>query len=131
MTQLGPGFTRARSRPQRMEVDAVSVADAFEGSSGPIRTSTLFNAAYRWSPSSSRGVQIGGFVGIRLPRPDTAATRGHTCVLRHSRCMLPQSVARGVRKLVGMLVCAGVVSARRRLGGEVVALLSPARDVAA
>jgi len=106
------------------------MADAFEGSSGPIRTSTLFNAACIWSPSSSRGIQIGGFASVGLPRPDTAAARGHACVVRHSGRVLPQSVGRGTRKLVGMLVCARMVGARRRLAGEVVALLSPARDVA-
>ena len=106
------------------------MADAFEGSSGPIRTSTLFNTACRWSPSSSRGVRQGGFAGVGLPRPDTTAARGHSCVVCHSGRMLPQSIARGTRKLVGMLVCAGVVGARRHLAGEVAALLSLARDVA-
>ena len=106
------------------------MADAFEGSSGSNRTSTLFNVAYRWSPSSTRDVRIGGFTGIGLPRPDTAAARGHAWVVRHSGRVLPQSIACGMRKLVGMLVCARVVGAHRRLAGEVVALLSLARDVA-
>ena len=47
----------------------------------------------------------------------------------HSGRVLPQSISRGTWKLVGMLVCAGVVGAHRRLAGEVVALLSPAKDV--
>ena len=106
------------------------MADAFEGSSGPIRNSTLFNAACRWSPSSSRGVQIGGFVGARLPWPNTAMARGHAYVMRPSGCVLPQSVSCSTRKLMGMLVCAVVVGAHRRLAGEVAALLSPARGVA-
>ena len=105
------------------------MADAFEGSSGPIRTSTLFNAACRWSPSSSRGIRIGGFIGIRLPQPNTIAVRGHAYVVHHSRCVLPQSIVHGMRKLMGMLVCAGVVGAHRRLAGEVAALLSPTRDI--
>jgi len=54
---------------------------------------------------------------------------GHACVVRHSRRVLPQSVARGTWKLVGMLVCAGVVGAHWRLAGEVAALLCPARGV--
>ena len=106
------------------------MADAFEGSSGPIRTSTLFNAAYRWSSISSRGIRIGGFAGIGLPRPDTAAARGHACVVHPSGRVLPQFIVRGMRKLMGMLVCAGLVGARRRLASEVAALLSPAWGVA-
>jgi len=106
------------------------MVDAFEGSSGPIRTSTLFNAAYRWSPSSSRGIRIGGFAGVGLPRPVTAAACGHACVVRHSGRVLPLSIFHGMRKLVGMRVCAVVVDARQRLAGEVMALLSPARGVA-
>ena len=106
------------------------MANVFEGSSGPIMTSTLFNTACRWSPSSSRGVQIGGFASVGLPWPDTAATHGHAYVVCHSRRVLPQSIARGTRKLVGILVCAGVVGARWRLADEVAALLCPARDVA-
>ena len=105
------------------------MADVLEGSSEPIRTSTLFNVAYRWSLSSIRGVRIGDFADIGLPRLVTAAACGHACVVRHSRRVLPQSVSRGTRKLVGMLVCAGVVGARRRLASEVAAMLSPARGV--
>ena len=102
----------------------------FEGSSSLNKTSTLVNVAYRWSPSSSRGVRQGGFAGVGLPRPDTTAARGHAYVVRHSRHVLPQSIVHGMRKLMGMLVCAGVVGAHRRLAGEVAALLSPARGVA-
>ena len=74
---------------------------------------------------------IGDFTGVGLPWPVTATACGHACGVRHSRHMLPQSVLRGTRKLVGMLVRAVVVGARRCLAGEVVALLSPARVVAA
>ena len=95
----------------------------FEGSSSLNRTSTLVNVAYRWSPSSSRGIRIGGFIGIRLPQPNTIAVRGHAYVVHHSRCVLPQSIVHGMRKLMGMLVCARVVVARWHLAGEAVALL--------
>ena len=75
-------------------------------------------------------MRIGDFTGVGLPRPVTAAACGHACVVRHSGRVLPQSISRGMRKLVGMLVCAGVVGAYWRLAGEVAALLSPARGVA-
>ena len=83
----------------------------------------LLLLACRWLPGSSRGVMLGEFADVGLPRPDPAVAHGHTCVMRHSWHLLPQSIARGTYKLMGVLLSAGEVCARRRLAGEAVALL--------
>ena len=92
-------------------------------SSDAIRASRWLLLACRWLSSGSRGVRLGGFADVELPRSDLAVARGCACVVRHSWHLLPQSIARGTYKLMGVLLSAGEVCARRRVAGEAVALL--------
>ena len=79
---------------RRVGLDAVLVASLVVRGSDSIRASRWLLLAYRWLPGSSRGVVLGEFVGVRLLRPNLAMAHGHTCVMRHSWCLLPQSIAR-------------------------------------
>jgi len=71
---------------------------------------------------------LGEFIGVGMPRPDPDAARGHACVMRHSWRLLPQSVAHGTYRLMGVLVGVGEVCARWRLAGEATVPVRPTRD---
>ena len=71
---------------------------------------------------------LGDFASVGLRRPDPTAAHGHTIMLRHSWCLLPQSIVHGTQRFMGVLVGAEGVCAHQRLAGKAVAPVRLAKD---